>query len=63
MRQIVETVRARLMDSFGLARDHPHAYDSFFARLTAKLALKDFCCQLNQTLARPTLAFAGLIGW
>lgn len=63
VRQIAETVHARLMDSFGLARDRPHAYDGFFARLTAKLALHDFCCWLNQQVHRPTLAFADLIDW
>lgn len=63
VRQIAETVFARLMDSFGLTRDRPHAYDGFFARLAAKLALHDFCCWLNRRLERPLLAFADLLDW
>lgn len=63
VRQIVETVNARLMDTFGLTHDRPHAYHGFFARLAAKVGLHDFCCWLNQQLGRPTLAFADLIDW
>jgi hypothetical protein len=63
VRQIAETVHARLMDSFGLTRDRPHAYDGFFARLAAKVALHNFCCWLNRRLGRPVLAFADLLDW
>lgn len=61
VRQVAETVFARLMDSCGLTRDRLHALDVVLARLAAKLALHDVCCWLNRQLDRPLLAFADLI--
>lgn len=63
VRQIAETVHARLMETVGLTRDRPHAYDGFSARLAAKIALHNFCCWLNRQLGRPLLAFAELLDW
>lgn len=63
VRQIAETVHARLMDSFGLTHDRPHALDGFQVRLAAKLALHNVCCWLNRQVGRPTLAFADLLDW
>ena len=63
MRQIVETVFARLQDTFRLDRERPHALDGFAARLAAKVALHNFCLWLNQQLGRPNMAFCDLWAW
>jgi len=63
LRQIVETVFAKLMHTFGLDRERPHALAGFRARLAAKIALHNFCHWLNRSLGRPPLAFADLLGW
>lgn len=62
-RQIIETVQDRVLTTFRLAHERPHALDGFQARLAAKVALHNFCCWLNQQLGRPLLAFADLLGW
>jgi hypothetical protein len=62
-RQIVETVIARLGDTFRLARERPHSLDGLQARLAAKLALHNFCIWFNDQLGRPHLTFADLIDW
>lgn len=63
LRQITETVHAKLACSFRLRRERPHALDGIFARLAAMLALHNFCIWLNRMLGRPNLAFADLIDW
>jgi hypothetical protein len=63
VRQIAETVQARLMDTFGVTRDRPHTLEGFQVRLAAKLALHNLCCWLNHQLHRPLLAFADLLEW
>ena len=61
LRQIVETVNNKLLDSFRLDRERPHDLVGFQARLAAKIALHNFCIRLNQLLGRPPLAFADLL--
>jgi len=61
LRQIVETAHQILLDTFGLARERPHALDGFQARLYARVALDHFCMWLNRKHGRPLLAFADLI--
>lgn len=63
LRQIIETANGTLLHIFRLDRERPHTLDGFHARLTAKIALHNFCIWLNLQLNRPTLAFAGLIAW
>jgi Transposase DDE domain len=63
LRQIVETVHDRLLSTFGLEHERPHALDGLLARLAAKVALHNFCLWLNVHLGRPPLAFADLIDW
>jgi len=63
LRQIIESVNAKLLLTFRLERERPHTLGGFHARLAAKVALHNFCCWLNRQLARPTLAFADLLGW
>lgn len=63
LRQIVETVHARLLHDFGLARERPHTLSGLQARLGAKAALHNICIWLNQQAQRPNLAFADLIAW
>ena len=62
-RQMIESVNGQLVRHFRLDRDRPHSLDGFAARLAAKVALHNACCWLNRRLGRPTLAFAGLLGW
>jgi hypothetical protein len=63
LRQIIESVNAKLLHTFRLEHERPHALDGFYARLAAKTALHNYCCWLNRQLGRPTLAFANLLGW
>src|SRR5262249_24288877 len=63
LRQILESVNAKLVCCFRLDKDRPHALDGFQARLAAKVALHNACCWLNRHLGRDTLAFATLLGW
>jgi hypothetical protein len=63
IRQIVETINEKLHQTFRLQRERPHDWTGLHARLTAKVALHNFCIGLNQQLSRPNLAFADLIDW
>jgi hypothetical protein len=63
LRQIIESVNTKLLKTFRLEHERPHALDGFYARLAAKAALHNYCCWLNRQLGRPTLAFADLLGW
>ena len=63
LRQIVETVFAKLTNTFRLDRERPHHLVGFSARLAAKVSLHNFCHWLNRSLGRPPLAFADLLGW
>jgi hypothetical protein len=63
LRQVVETIYDKLLNTFRLARERPHALDGFQARLAAKVALHNFCLWLNLQLGREPLAFADLLEW
>ena len=63
LRQIVETVNGCLHHGFRLNRERPHDLSGFGARLSAKVALHNFCIWFNEQLGRPRLAFADLIDW
>ena len=63
LRQIVETIYDKLLNTFRLARERPHVLDGFQARLAAKVALHNFCIWLNLQLGRDPLAFADLLKW
>jgi hypothetical protein len=63
LRQIIETIYGKLLNTFRLARERPHALDGFQARLAAKVALHNFCLWLNVQLGREPLAFADLLDW
>jgi hypothetical protein len=63
LRQIIETIYDKLLNTFRLARERPHALDGFQARLAAKVALHNFCLWLNVQLGREPLAFAELLDW
>lgn len=63
IRQIVESVYDKLLNTFGLHRERPHAMEGLRARLAARVALHNFCIWLNEHLGRPRLAFADLLGW
>jgi len=63
LRQIVETVHEKLLNTFRLSRERPHDVTGFLARLAAKMALHNFCIWLNIQLGRPKLAFADLVQW
>jgi hypothetical protein len=63
VRQIVESVFAKLHHTFRLDRERPHELAGFQARLAAKVALHNFCIWLNGQLERRPLAFAELLDW
>ncbi len=63
LRQIIETICEKLLNTFRVARERPHALDGFQARLAAKVALHNFCLWLNKQLRREPLAFAELLDW
>ena len=60
---MIESVCAKLLNTFRLARERPHALTGFQARLAAKIGLHNFCIWVNEHLQRPPLAFADLIDW
>lgn len=62
-RQIIETVTDRLLNSFRMARERPHALRGLQARIAAKVALHNACIWLNTRHGRPPLAFADLVDW
>ena len=63
IRQIIETVNDKLLNTFRLARERPHDLTGFQARLAAKVSLHNFCIWLNLHLGRAPLAFAELLAW
>ena len=63
LRQVIETIYDKLLNTFRLARERPHTLDGFQARLAAKVALHNFCIWLNLQLGREPLAFAELLDW
>lgn len=63
LRQIIETVNDKLLNTFRLARERPHDVTGFQARLAAKVALHNFCIWLNLQLDSAPLAFAELLEW
>lgn len=63
IRQMVETVYAKLMDFFRLDKERPHTLAGFQASVAAKMTLHNFCIWLNKRLGREPLAFADLLGW
>jgi hypothetical protein len=63
LRQIIETVNDKLLNTFRLARERPHDLTGFQARLAAKVGLHNFCIWLNLHLDRAPLAFAELLDW
>lgn len=63
IRQIVETVHEKLLNTFGLDRERPKRVQGFRARLAATVCLHNFCIWLNRQRARAHLAFAELIDW
>jgi hypothetical protein len=63
VRQIVETVNAKLHHTFRLDRERPHELSGLQARLVAKMALHNFCIWVNDQLGRPRLAFMDLVDW
>jgi hypothetical protein len=63
IRQLIETVNGKLLNTFRLARERPHDLTGFQARLAAKVGLHNFCIWFNLHLGRPPLAFADLLDW
>src|SRR5437763_16866562 len=63
LRQIIETIYDKILNTFRLARERPRALDGFQARLAAKVALHNFCLWLNVQVGREPLAFADLLDW
>lgn len=63
VRQIVETVNDKLHNSFRLGADRPHDLTGVLSRVSAKVALHNFCIWLTHRFGRPALAFADLVDW
>jgi hypothetical protein len=63
IRQIVETVFNKLLNTFRLGVERPHNLQGLRTRLAAKVALHNFCIWLNRQHGRNNLAFADLLGW
>jgi hypothetical protein len=63
VRQIIESVNAKLVYTFRLERERPHTLEGFQARLAAKMALHNFCVWLNRQLGRAALCFTDLVNW
>lgn len=63
LRQIIETIYDKLLNTFRLAHERPHDLTGFQARLAAKVALHNFCIWLNLQLGREPLVFAELLDW
>ena len=63
LRQIIETVNDKLLNTFRLGRERPHDLTGFQARLAAKVALHNFCIWFNLQLDNAPLAFAELLEW
>lgn len=63
LRQIVETVHDKLLNTFRLSDERPHEWLGFRARLAAKVCLHNFYIWLNLQLGRKPLAFAHLLHW
>jgi hypothetical protein len=63
IRQIIETVNDKLLNTFRLARERPHDLTGFQARLAAKVSLHNFCIWFNLHVGRAPLAFADLLAW
>jgi len=63
LRQGIESVFDKLLNTFRLVRERPHTLTGFQARLAAKISLHNFYIWLNEHLQRPPLAFADLLDW
>lgn len=63
LRQVIETVNDRLLTTFGLDAERPHALSGLQARLAATIGLHNVCLWLNRKHGRPDLAFADLLDW
>lgn len=63
LRQIIETVNDKLLNTFRLARERPHDLAGFQARLAAKVALHNFCIWFNLQRDEAPLSFAELLAW
>jgi hypothetical protein len=63
LRQVIETVTDRVLSTFGLDHERPHALDGLLARLAARVGLHNFCCWCNRTHNRGLLQVADLLDW
>ena len=63
LRQIVETVNDKLLNTFRLARERPHDLTGFQARLAAKVSLHKCCNQFNLHLGELLELGLDLINW
>lgn len=63
LRQVVESVHEKLLNTFRLDRERPHTLEGLLSRVAAKASLHNACIWLNRQLGRPDLAFADLLGW
>ena len=62
-RQIVETAHEKLLNFCRLESERAHCRSGFAARLSAKIALHNFCIWLNWKSGRKLLEFVELVSW
>ncbi|MBO0794960.1 MAG: transposase, partial [Ktedonobacteraceae bacterium] len=52
LRQVIESVYDKLLNTFRLSRERPHHLTGFRARLAAKVVIHNFCLWLHHQLGR-----------
>jgi hypothetical protein len=63
IRQMIETVREKLLYTFGFDRHRPKCLQGLQGRPAATACLHNSCIRLNLQLGRNRLAFADLLEW
>jgi len=63
LREIVETVHGKLLNTFRLDRERPHDVSGLLSRLAAKVGLHNFCVSMNRQRNHHDLEFAELMEW
>ena len=63
IREIVETVHEKLLNTFRLGHERPHDISGLLTRIAAKVGLHNFCIAMNRLAGRPDLQFADIIAW
>lgn len=63
LREIVETVHEKLLNTFRLDLERPHHIGGLLTRIAAKVGLHNFCIAMNRLANRANLQFADIVAW